>query len=301
MIDESTPESREINAIDKYLEEKKLLEEKRKKLGDISLFSKFPYLNQVFGILMIIVFLVGFIALAPYATGYMEDTWLKQDSAKRNMFTVSIIFNMFFLALYGIIMLFAGRIMRLWIMAWITKKPLTAIFTDNRTLEFVLPKKVRKTVWEVDKESCVEPHADRIYIGPHKVPIGVATPGSPELIDVLHKGQNDHNWDMSRTYLYGQQKDHEAKESMRTGADQWLKIMPYIIVLVVVGMIFAPMAYQKLSDRGEIENLRSELKVCYANPTISTSDGGSGKSLTPPAEDQAKPSVNTGPSIKINT
>lgn len=307
MIDQQ--DEREMSLIERYEAEQNRLRLARDRLGPLKALKFFPYGPQLLSIIILFILGIVFIKYAPDLTDWMMESWFKKDAAKRNMFVASIILNMGLLSLMGIIWIFSGVMVKTWLKSWITRKPVTAIFTDSRTVEFVIPKKARKSVWEIDKESCVESKMERVFIGPHKVPIGVATPESPVLIDIMEKGKGSDNWDMSRIHMFGQQKDSEARDSMRTGSDMWLKFMPWVIVLVAIGLIFYPLASRKISESGKISDLQDEVLMyrkaladAGINPnTISPLMKPSQVTVTtttlPPRDQPAQTGVSIGPGV----
>lgn len=237
-----------------------------KQAAIIKLIKLFPYWNNMLGlVLAVILFGVG-LHYSPIIVDWVMVNWLGDTVGNRNMFIISLMFNCAMLVIGFFTILFAGQPLRVWLKAWITRKPLLLMFTKNRTADFIVPKEVDLDIWTIDNESAIIPDPDAILPTFHKISMMCAVPE-------LGFGFNPRNLlqgkdigiDMTAIRQYADKHEQRMFQQMQSSTD-WIKpLMPWFIVLLVMGAIFGPFFWGKMSDMDEGRKWRTEYETCRVN------------------------------------
>jgi hypothetical protein len=254
----------ETEKINRYLEARETLKTQEGKLDRLTrIMKKYPYTNQVFALaLTLVLAAVGF-HYFPSAVDWVMINWVKDTVGNRNMFIISLMINCALIVIGFFTILFAGKPMRVWLKAWISRKPMLLMFTKNRTADFIVPKEVDLDMWTIDDESAIVPDPEAILPTLHKVSLMCAVPE-------LGFGFNPRNIlqgrdigiDMTVIRQYADKHEQRMFHQMQSSVD-WIKpLFPWFIVLLVMGAIFGPFFWGKMSDMDEGRKWRTQYEVC---------------------------------------
>lgn len=273
------------------------LREERGMVGNIGMLRHVPYPMQVLSVVLILGLAVVFLKYIPAGLDWFMEEYTIEGASKRNLFVGSIIINLFLFGVLGVILFFTGGVTLPWLKAGLMRKPVGFNFTENKILNFRIPKRVLSYMWDLDgKEDTVEPTAMGVFNGPNKISVMCMTPGHYKGLDILGlvKGVKN-NWNMARVHLYGKQKAQEARDSMKPNtSDLFFKMMPYIIVLLIVGGLLWPTVDKKLDQSNRISSLENRLvqyRMYMVDNGITPPDT---EKIAAPVEADGNPPASTG-------
>lgn len=230
-------------------------------LGRWAYLRLIPYPQQAITLLLgVVLFLVGF-RYVPNIVDWIVYEYLR-DAGSRTLFMISVAFNIVLAAILGVIMIFARQVVKTWVKAGIMKRPILQLFTKNRNIDFIVPKEVTYDMWTL-KHGAIVPDPNSIEPGPHQIPMMMGIPewGFGFSIRNILAGL-PLNIDMTSIDQHAELYERRAIKAMRTGMD-WLKpMLPVILILVIVGLIFGPWFYSKMSDMGEGATWRNKYELC---------------------------------------
>ncbi|GAH07851.1 unnamed protein product, partial [marine sediment metagenome] len=129
---EEPKESEEQKKVREYLAEMEALENLKEKDKVLKIVSKFPYPEKILSILLLLAIGLGTIKFLPDIMKWVISTYLK-NSINENMFISSVGLNFGLIAILFITFLFAREVIKPWIKAGLTRKPILLLYTKNRT------------------------------------------------------------------------------------------------------------------------------------------------------------------------
>lgn len=279
-----------------FLEAKEKYREAKSKMGAWNMLENLPHpLGVITGLILLYVFfdVVRKLPLIWYA---LIENYNLSAPLVVNTFIFSAILNIILIVFIMLTILFSGRMVLVWMKAAIMRRPILALNTKNRTKEFIIPKKVTYSMWDIDDDNAVLVDPEAIFMGPNKVSImeGVPELGVGVNVRNLIKGMPI-NVDMSSVKMYAKAYENRAREAMRTGSDAIAKFFPWMIILVIIGLIFYPLADRRMDQTNVIQGMQNDIVQCK----MTLAENGILPPGTPPVEggDRVRP-ASTGVKLK---
>jgi hypothetical protein len=256
-----------------YLENKKILryqaavkeyrESEKKQDALTKVLKLFPHWNNVAGIILFTLFAAAAIHYSPQIVDWIMINWVGDTVGNRNMFIISIMLNCTLFVIGFFTLVFAGKPMRIWLKAFIKRKPILLMFTKNRTAEMIVPQEVDLDMWTIDDESAIVPDPEAIVPTLHKISMMCAVPELGFGFNPRNILQGrDINIDMTVIRQYADKHEQRMFHQMQSTVD-WIKpLMPWFVVLLVMGAIFGPFFWGKIGDMDEGKKWRTEYENC---------------------------------------
>lgn len=302
-IDEEIQEKygKQLEQLEEFEKKKAEIRVAEKKLPAIyQTIKRLPYPNQFITLVLGLV-LVGLYIKYGHMTGdFILSGWKMEPNIEKNM---TIALAMTTAGLFGIlffILVMTKSITFTWLRAVIFKKPVLIWFTKNKTVEFRIPLEVTHDMWDVDEESAVLPESDAIYTGPHKVSMMAGVPDVGVGVDLRGLVRKQPiNFDSTTVKMYAKAHEQRAYKDMRTGLDAFKPFVMPLIILIVIGLIFVPVADKRLDQSGSIEDYQDQVVKCRMKLADNGINPESGVRFADPVVASEKPGpASTGAGFK---
>jgi len=249
--------------VERYLDARAELKKAEEKMGFLKAFKHFPYVNQWIGMGVAALMLLMFLYFLPTIGDYFAVKWNEYGMGGRNLFLASLGVNMLLILLLAVILLFARSVVGTWVKSGITKKPILQLHTKNRTGDFIIPKEVDLDVWTVNDNCAIVPDPDAIIIGPHNRPMMLGVPEIGFGLNLRHLIEgHDIGIDMTVIKQYGEKHELKMWNAMKSGMDSIKPLMPWLVIMLVMGAIFGPFFWGKIGDMEEGKKWRLQYESC---------------------------------------
>jgi len=170
------------------------------------------------------------------------------------------------IALFAFVWFLAGKMIWTWTKAWWTGKPILLEWSVDNQFRFLIPKEIHPNGWDLnDKESVVVKRGS-VGVAPHKKSLAI---GIPELgttftaEEVMDK--YDIGIDMAGVAEHGEWREQRGyKDAKKEDRDpnNFAMFLPWIIIFLVVGAIFVPLAYKAMGEFNLSTQCQTQLMQC---------------------------------------
>lgn len=293
---------RKLQQLKEFEEKKAEVEFEEKKLPAIlQKLKAIPYPNQLLTLILGILLVGLYIKYGHMAGDFILSNWTMEPNLEKNIMIALAMTTAGLFGMLTFILMMTKSVTFTWLRAVIQKKPILIWFTKNKTVEFKIPCEVTHDMWDVNSESAILPESDAIYTGPHKVSMMAGVPDVGVGVDLRNLiRMQPINFDSTTVKMYAKAHEQRAYKEMRTGLDAIKPFIMPLIILIVVALIFVPLADKRFDQQGTIEMYQGNLVQCrmqLADHGINPDSGVRFAKSTPASESEKPGPASSGAAL----
>jgi hypothetical protein len=242
-----------------------LIQKEGRILGKLHALRKFPYPKQLMSLYLVAILGLGTLFIAPYAAvalmgvmGQLPDAFMQYMSWSMALMSV-------FTFLLGLYFIKTRKIGLKWMKAQRKNFPIVALGTKNKFLEFIVPEERLESVYTLNDQLSMLPDPEAALNSYHNVQVLPAIPEIGIALDIrgLAHNHNVNNIDMTSIRQYAELFAARERSLARGVLNSILPILPYLLIVVIMGLLFLPIAWKGIDQQSTIDSLNKRASLYH--------------------------------------